>query len=83
VQTPKFEPPPRMAQNRSAFSDSLTVRAVPFAVTTVAYIWLSKYHNAARQERRTYLEKVVDDEAMLTCEKAETPPVEGFEYHEP
>ena len=38
VQIPKFEPPPRMAQNRSAFSDSLTVRAVPFAVTIVAYI---------------------------------------------
>src|SRR6266478_3377653 len=38
VQTPKFEPPPRMAQNKSAFSDSLTVRAVPFAVTIVAYM---------------------------------------------
>ncbi len=38
VQTPKFEPPPRIAQNKSAFSDSLTVRAVPFAVTIVAYI---------------------------------------------
>ena len=46
VQTPKFEPPPRMAQNKSGFSDLLAVRVVPFAVTTVAYGLLSEYHNA-------------------------------------
>lgn len=74
VQTPKFAPPPRIAQNRSAFSDSLTVRMAPFAETRVAYIWLSSYHDATRRERKTYLEKVVDDKAMLTCEKAETSP---------
>jgi hypothetical protein len=28
----------------------------------------------ARQERMTYLEKIVDDEAMLACEEAETSP---------
>jgi hypothetical protein len=40
----------------------------------VAYIGQSRYHNAARRKRRAYLEKIVDDEAMLTCEKAETSP---------
>lgn len=56
VQTPKFEPPPRMAQNRPAFSESLTVRAVPFAVTTVAYIWLSRRCQAEQEEEDIPLE---------------------------
>ena len=36
VTTPKLPPPPRSAQNRSAFSFSLAVRTRPSAVTTSA-----------------------------------------------
>ena len=61
-----------MPQNKSAFSDSFSVRAVPFAVTIVAYITRQKYTNAVRRGERTYLEKVVDDETMLTSQKTET-----------
>ncbi len=41
VTTPKFPPPPRMAQNRSAFSFSLTCLFWPSAVTISAEMRLS------------------------------------------
>src|SRR5262245_7515525 len=42
VTTPKFPPPPRSAQNRSAFSLLLAVRTAPSAVTTSAEMRLSQ-----------------------------------------
>src|SRR6185312_6722307 len=41
VTTPKFPPPPRIAQNRSLFSCSLAVRTWPSAVTISTDITLS------------------------------------------
>jgi hypothetical protein len=61
-----------MPQNKSAFSDSLAVRVVPSAVTIAAYIWLVNVVQRGPARRDTYLEKVVNNEAMLTCEKPET-----------
>ena len=53
VQTPKFEPPPRIPQNSSAFSVLLRVSVVPSAVTRVACVvnplnmWIRVHHIAA------------------------------------
>ena len=41
VTTPKFPPPPRIAQNRSGFSDAEATRTSPSAVTTRAETRLS------------------------------------------
>jgi hypothetical protein len=38
---PKFPPPPRIPQNRSAFSDAFAVTNRPSAVTTSAAMTLS------------------------------------------
>jgi hypothetical protein len=42
VTAPKFPPPPRSAQNRSAFSSSPAISSLPSAVTTSAEIRLSQ-----------------------------------------
>jgi len=45
MQTPKLDPPPRIAQKRSGFSVALAVKTDPLAMTTVAWKRYVVRHN--------------------------------------